>query len=406
MKKLNIAFPITGLPVPSVKGGAIQTGIQQIIDENEVRNKVNITVYSIYDEKAELESKKYKYTKFEFIKINKNTIKIRRALNKLFRLCKINKQLIVNKEFIGELTKKVVTENFDYIVVKNSIELVKPIKDKTKVKVALQLHNDFLNDSTYKNKTIYKLSDKLVANSFYIKNRIDTISNKVDSKFKKNIYVNKNCTDYDLFSKSIAKEVSLELKRKYEIKNEIVIVFSGRIIPEKGIKELIEALIIMKRKNLVKFKLIIVGSKWFGNTSEDNFSNKLKKIAEEISTDIVFAGYIPYNELPKIYSISDIAVVPSIWEEPAGRVVLEAQAAGVPVIVSDAGGISDYIDSNNAIVVKRGTDFVVNLSKEIEKLSLDDERRVFLSDEARKFSSYFTPQKYYEDIIDILEEEI
>ena len=69
--------------------------------------------------------------------------------------------------------------------------------------------------------------------------------------------------------------------------------------------------------------------------------------------------------IPLAYNSANIAVVPSIWDEPAGRVVLEAEAAGLPLIVSDAGGIAEYTNDECAITVKRGENFVQDLKNSI-----------------------------------------
>ena len=70
-KKIAIICPAE-LPVPSVKGGAVETLIDHFLDENEKRGEqaLEIIVYSVYDINAELESKKYKNVKFKYFKIN------------------------------------------------------------------------------------------------------------------------------------------------------------------------------------------------------------------------------------------------------------------------------------------------------------------------------------------------
>ena len=50
------------LPVPAVKGGAVETGIQQLVEQNEIYKNIELTVYSIYNDEAIIESKKYKNT--------------------------------------------------------------------------------------------------------------------------------------------------------------------------------------------------------------------------------------------------------------------------------------------------------------------------------------------------------
>jgi len=69
MLKICMVIP-KGLPVPNVKGGAIETLVTEIVKHNEKEKKLDLTVFSMYDEIAQHESEKYKYTKFCYIKNN------------------------------------------------------------------------------------------------------------------------------------------------------------------------------------------------------------------------------------------------------------------------------------------------------------------------------------------------
>jgi len=57
-------------------------------------------------------------------------------------------------------------------------------------------------------------------------------------------------------------------------------------------------------------------------------------------------GWIPFNEIPDVYSNADIVVVPSVWAEPFGIVAAEAMASRKPVIVSKVGGLQDIVDDS------------------------------------------------------------
>ena len=73
-----------------------------------------------------------------------------------------------------------------------------------------------------------------------------------------------------------------------------------------------------------------------------------------------------------IWSLSDIAVVPTYdVEEAAGLVVIEAMAAGKPVIISDSGAMEEYITPECSIVVKRDDNFICELANSIERLCED-----------------------------------
>ena len=58
------------LPIPAVKGGAIETLLELLIEHNEIEKKVRFLVVSVHDEEAEARSQKYKQTDFIYIKRN------------------------------------------------------------------------------------------------------------------------------------------------------------------------------------------------------------------------------------------------------------------------------------------------------------------------------------------------
>lgn len=117
--------------------------------------------------------------------------------------------------------------------------------------------------------------------------------------------------------------------------NEKIIFFVGRMVPEKGVQVLIEAMPdILAGYN--DAKLVIVGG---------GHKDHLVKLAHEkgISEKVFFTGYIDDETLVKLYNVIDVAVYPSLYE-PFGIVALEAMVAKVPVVVSDVGGLREVVD--------------------------------------------------------------
>ena len=211
----------------------------------------------------------------------------------------------------------------------------------------------------------------------------------------------KNAVNTEVFNKEKYKNELNKIRKGLNIDNEdIVIGFTGRLIPEKGIKELLLAI-----KNLKipkKIKVIIIGSATFGQKSKSDYEEEIKLLSNSMNKNIIYTGYIHNSNIPKINSIVDISVVPSIWEEPAGLVVLEALSLGIPLIVTDSGGISEYINDECAITVKRDENLINNLSNSLEKLIMDDELRIKMSIKAREQGVKFDITKYYEDFIKII----
>ncbi len=117
--------------------------------------------------------------------------------------------------------------------------------------------------------------------------------------------------------------------------NEKIIFFVGRMVHEKGVQNLIEALPAI-REAYHDCKLVIVGG---GN--KDHLIGRVNELG--INDRVLFTGYIDDETLLKLYSVIDVAVYPSLYE-PFGIVALEAMAAKVPVVVSDVGGLREVVD--------------------------------------------------------------
>lgn len=118
--------------------------------------------------------------------------------------------------------------------------------------------------------------------------------------------------------------------RSREGHSEAVFGFIGRLDESKGIETLLQVF-----NNLDKHhRLVIAG------TGDAAYLNELRALARH--PNIEFIGHVkPCDFFERI----DYLVVPSIWAEPLGRVVLEAYSYGVPVLGSEAGGIPEIIKS-------------------------------------------------------------
>ena len=157
-----------------------------------------------------------------------------------------------------------------------------------------------------------------------------------------------------------------------------------------------------KIKNIEKCKLLVVGNCNYAKQVKTPFEEELFKLAEEQKDKIIFTGFIPNKELYKIHHISDIAVIPSIFEEPFGLTVIEAMASGLPLITSDAGAIPDIVDAENAIVVKRGEDFVSNLTIALDKLIENKEMREKMGLHSKELAKKYDTPNYYNNFCEIL----
>lgn len=103
--------------------------------------------------------------------------------------------------------------------------------------------------------------------------------------------------------------------------------------------------------------------------------------------------------LYKYHNIADCAVVSSVWEEPAGLVVIEALMSGDPLIVTRAGGATEYVNDKS---VDRGAKIEENLKEVILKIKENPKLRKQMSKEDLKQGDKFTTRRYFEGYMDIL----
>ncbi|GIU71182.1 MAG: glycosyl transferase [Candidatus Nitrosocaldaceae archaeon] len=140
----------------------------------------------------------------------------------------------------------------------------------------------------------------------------------------------------------------------YHIKNrndDNIILYVGRIKPEKGIHVLIESIYLLKQKG-ISTKLFIVGDS--SRKDEKMYKQDLEMLINKfgIKDHIVFTGKVSDEELNKLYKNATVLVLPSLNRlEGFGIVQLEAMANGLPIIVTDLPG-PRAVSLESSIVVK------------------------------------------------------
>ena len=123
--------------------------------------------------------------------------------------------------------------------------------------------------------------------------------------------------------------------------------YVGRLVPEKGLMEMIEALAFSREE----VNLLFVGS--------GEYQAKLEQRARELgeSSNVRFLPAQPLEALPQVMNALDVLVLPSRttprWKEQFGRVIIEAQACATPVIGSDSGAISEVMGEAGIVFRER-----------------------------------------------------
>jgi glycosyltransferase involved in cell wall biosynthesis len=142
------------------------------------------------------------------------------------------------------------------------------------------------------------------------------------------------------------------LRTKYGVEDKKVVLFVGRLSKVKGPDILIRAMgsVIQQHPEAV---LVVVGSRWFSDDRMDEYTTRLRQLAEELGEDrVVFTNFVPPSRIPEHFLIGDVFVCSSQWEEPLARVHYEAMGAGLPIITTRRGGNAEVIHHMvNGIVI-------------------------------------------------------
>ena len=391
---MKIAVLTSGiLPIPSVQGGAVENLIDFYLEYNDIHKIHDITVYSIYNKKTDNHPAQASLVNhYYYIDTNSLWARIKRFI---FLHTSYKKNNSFNNHYIEfyleQASKHLRKCQYDIIILENRPSYALKLRSITNAKLVYHLHNEKLTVSTPSYQEIYDTASLIICVSDFISRRVRTI-NPRDTKC---ITVH-NGIDFHAFASPAyiaRKDISL-------CDDDFVIIYSGRINPEKGIMELTEA--ISRMTNYPNIKLLVIGSSFFGNvTIEDDFTKRLRKKTEKIKDKIRFTGYIPYNDVPAYLKLADIAVVPSMWEEAFGLTVLEAMAAGLPLITTRSGGIPE-ICADVALIVDR-SHIIDNIIHGIEQLYNNPSLRKIMSEKSLERAMYFSKDKYTRQFFNAIE---
>jgi glycosyltransferase involved in cell wall biosynthesis len=157
-------------------------------------------------------------------------------------------------------------------------------------------------------------------------------------------------------------EICKLIDEKYNLKGKKVVLFTGRLTPQKGVDYLIKA------AQRIKGEVLILGD---GPEREN-----LQKLIDSLKlTNCRILGYMSPKEqinFKAFYGRADVYVAPSTWNEPLGLVVLEAMAAKTPVVTTRSGGIMSLVkDGYNGYLVRMRNS--TEIAARVNELLLNDE---------------------------------
>ncbi|MCO7176713.1 glycosyltransferase family 4 protein [Sporolactobacillus kofuensis] len=396
---MNIAIVTSGyLPVPAAMGGAVEALVDNLVNENERYQLFKLIIFSTYHEKAVRIAASKRNSAYVFIKPPYLLRICDRIIYFIAKKIKIEKHMsyryIVQRlHYIYKVGKYLKKNNYDKVVLENHATLFMALKKYGNSRKYLgryyyHLHNEVTKD--YNCRELIRNCKKVLGVSRYINNTLEIF---FEGSPPKHLIVLKNCVDTALFGSIKSRKEAMNVRRKYGIaENEKIILFSGRLSKEKGIKELLLA---FRQANIPDAKLVIVGGYFYGSKMESDYETGLKKLAESMNDKIIFTGFVAYQQMPSIYAMADLAVVPSMWDDPAPLTVIESMASGLPLITTVSGGIPEYVNKDCAVLLARDKELVTHLAESMNTLLSKKALRERMAEASRKNAEGLNLDHYY-----------
>ncbi len=392
MKRIAIITPCI-LPVPATKGGAVENLISRIVKDNEKRGNYIIDLFTIgHDEALDYS---FSYTNLIHIRPSVITKTTDRILDKYYRTIHADSAArVLDAEVLKAFNDRLssISGGYDAVIVENMMSIAYKIVNycdgKYGFPVYFHMHNDVdMYRSPSYIRELVRHGVQFIAVSEYIKNRILSFDRRAV------VQVLYNGIDLAKYSGSHKKS-----------SDKTTFLYAGRIIPGKGVKELVNAFA-MACESLDQNARGNIELKNVGFSGFDlGYENEIRKLAGK-HNNIACIEQVAEDRMSKLYDDANAVIIPSLVEEAFGLAVLETMAKGIPLIVTDSGALPEVVGDGACIVSKDG-DFVQNLSAAILKLASDDEYAREIADKGHERAHNYKPfdiNNYYYNFNQIIE---
>lgn len=317
------------LPVPPVRGGAIQTYISGIVDV--LGRHHDVTVLGTTDPSLPMEEK------------------IRNV-----RYVRVNGQGVF-ETYAEEVVQFLRNQSYDIIHVFNRPRLVPLIREVApRARIILSMHNDMFDQAKInpaEAAVAIAETERIITISDYVGRVIQSLYPEAAPKLR-TIYSGVDLQTFVPWEGSqAARKIRQELRSMHNLGNRQVILFVGRLTPKKGADILVRAMNDLQ-KHHSNIALVLVGGSWYGVDKVSDYVAYVRSLADRSPIPVITTGYVSSEQIHQWFWAGDIFVCPSQWEEPLARVHYEAMAAGLPFVTTKRGGNAEVIIGNNGLLVE------------------------------------------------------
>ncbi|SFK94799.1 spore coat protein SA [Paenibacillus sp. 1_12] len=368
------------LPVPNIRGGAIQTYICGVASLLSKHHRITILGRTDPDLPNEEVSEGIRY-----VRVNSDGV--------------LDVYLQEVRHFLSQNQ-----EHYDIIHIFNRPKLIAPVHDLAPdARIILSMHNDMFNPikiSKAEGSKAIELAERIITISNYIGSAIYDYFPQVEPKLK-TIY---SGVDLSKFAPWTESQYSLQaresIRTEHNITSKKVILFVGRLSRNKGPHVLVRAMSHLQHSDAV---LVIVGGAWYSDNTMSDYIAYVRALAERSPIPVITTGYVQAHDVHRWFCASDLFVCTSIWQEPLARVHYEAMAAGLPFLTTNRGGNPEIVRNNNGILITNPED-PLEYAHHLNQLLSDPQgsRQMGLNGR-RMVEQHFTWQRVANDILSVWE---
>ena len=224
-------------------------------------------------------------------------------------------------------------------------------------------------------KFAYKFNSRVFNAQLIFQNIEDKLELGNDEKF---LVIKGSAVDEDRFKPSdiINTQTKNELMEKYHFSGTFTLIFVSRLLKQKGLDDLVNAVNDINKEADKKINLMIVG--WIDPSNPDSFSE------EEITAysklpNVAYLG--KRNDIDQLIAMADAAVLPTFYREGTPRFLLEAMAMAKPILTTDMPGCNHLVKNkqNGVLVEPRNKEAIVEglrflLKADTKQLGVNSEK--------------------------------
>ncbi len=247
--------------------------------------------------------------------------------------------------------------DYDLIHLFNRPRLVDSVRKAVPLaRLVLSMHNEMFGPNKLEPQAaaqVIRETERIVTISNYIGRTIAGLFPEATPKLR-TIYSGVDLKRFAPPDSSEARRAREQLRQQHKLGSRRVVLFVGRLSPSKGADILIRAMQALPSARQRDTALVLVGSKWYSTDKVSDYVAYVRALAARSKMPIISTGYVTADQVHKWFHAGDVFVCPSQWEEPLARVHYEAMAAGLPIITTSRGGNPEVIiEGENGLIVNR-----------------------------------------------------